>query len=109
MSSVQEEELKSAAQARLQEVLADVDARVQSGNGAGTSAAGGELYSRLSAAVDAIQEGLIERDVEVRSSNIPLRRAAPITIVAWVFQRPLLMWKQRHCTLTQCHSVYRIL
>jgi len=62
----QEEELKAAAESRLREVLAEVDERVQSGNAAGGSSTGAsELYQRLSAAVDAIQEGLIERDVEV--------------------------------------------
>jgi hypothetical protein len=62
---MQEEELKSAAALRLNEVLADVEARVQSGNGAAATGAGGELYNRLAAAVEAIQEGLVERDVEV--------------------------------------------
>lgn len=63
---MQEEELKSAAAARLNEVLADVEARVQSGSGTAASGAGGHLYNRLAAAVEAIQEGLVERDVEVR-------------------------------------------
>jgi DNA-binding helix-hairpin-helix protein with protein kinase domain len=63
---MQEEELKSAAALRLNEVLADVEARVQSGNGAAATGAGGELYKRLAAAVEAIQEGLVERDVEAR-------------------------------------------
>lgn len=42
-----------------------MEARVQSGNGAAATGAGGELYNRLAAAVEAIQEGLVERDVEV--------------------------------------------
>ena len=66
---MQEEELKSAAALRLNEVLADVEARVQSGNGAAVTGAGGELYNRLAAAVEAIQEGLVERDVEVRHTR----------------------------------------
>lgn len=57
--------MKAAAEARLQEVLSEVDSRVQSGNGATSAAGGGDTYNRLSTAIDAIQEGLIERDVEV--------------------------------------------
>lgn len=65
--------MKGAAEARLQEVLAEVDARVQSGNAAAGPASGNsDLYQRLSAAVDAIQEGLIERDVEVRVLGLPI-------------------------------------
>ena len=63
---LQEEELKQTAETRLQEVLASIDAAVQSGATArGSSGAKSELYGRLSTAIEAIQEGLIERDVEV--------------------------------------------